>query len=61
MLFAKIMIWWIVLSCTLGPLMTWLFFYGRRTRPSQMKPMAPRMIAYRPRPQLIYYGPRAAH
>ena len=61
MLFAKIMIWWVVLSCTLGPLTTWLFFYGRRTRRSQMKPMAPRTIGYRPRLQLIYYGPGAAH
>jgi hypothetical protein len=61
MLFAKIMIWWLVLSCTLGPLTTWLFFYGKRTRSSEMKPMAPRTIGYRPRPQLIYCGGPAAH
>jgi hypothetical protein len=61
MLFAKIMILWVVLSCTLGPLTTWLFFYGKRTRPSQLKATGPRTIAYRPRPQLTYYGGRAAH
>jgi hypothetical protein len=22
--------WWVLLSCTLGPCLTWLFFYGER-------------------------------
>jgi len=57
MLFAKIVICWVVLSCTLGPLATWLFFYGKRTRARQ----GPRAVAYRPRPQLTYHRRRAAH
>jgi hypothetical protein len=28
----KIMGWWVFLSCTLGPCLTWLFFYGERQR-----------------------------
>ena len=24
--------WWVLLSCTLGPCLTWLFFYGERQR-----------------------------
>ena len=30
MLLLEILGGWIVLSCTLGPLLTWLFFYGER-------------------------------
>ena len=26
----KIIGWWVLLSCTLGPCLTWLFFYGER-------------------------------
>jgi hypothetical protein len=22
--------WWVLFSCTLGPCLTWLFFYGER-------------------------------
>ena len=61
MLFAKIMIGWVVLSCTFGPLMTWLFFYGKRSQTSQSRLASSRAIAYRPRPQLAYYGHRPAH
>jgi len=32
MLALKIMGWWVLLSCTLGPCLTWLFFYGKRQR-----------------------------
>jgi hypothetical protein len=28
----KILGWWVVLSCTLGPCLTWLFFYSKRQR-----------------------------
>jgi hypothetical protein len=28
----KIIGWWVLLSCTLGPCLTWLFFYGERQR-----------------------------
>jgi hypothetical protein len=59
MLLAKIVVWWVVLSCTLGPLTTWLFFYGKRTRVRQTRP-GPRAITYRPRPQLTYHARRAA-
>lgn len=24
--------WWMLLSCTLGPLATWMLFYGKRRR-----------------------------
>lgn len=61
MLFAKIVIWWVVLSCTLGPLMTWLFFYGKRNRARQMRHVTPRAIAHRPWWQLTHRWHRAAH
>ena len=32
MLAFKIIGWWLLLSCTLGPCLTWLFFYGKRRR-----------------------------
>jgi hypothetical protein len=60
MLFAKIVIWWIVLSCTLGPLSSWLFFYGKREA-RQGRQVGPRAISYRPRLQLTYYGRGHAH
>jgi hypothetical protein len=61
MLFAKIAVWWVLLSCTLGPLLTWLFFYGAREQEArQRKRTAQRAITYRPLPQLSYYGSRAA-
>jgi hypothetical protein len=28
----KIIGWWVLLSFTLGPCLTWLFFYGERQR-----------------------------
>src|SRR6516162_4661471 len=28
----KIIGWWMLLSCTLGPCLTWRFFYGERQR-----------------------------
>jgi hypothetical protein len=28
----KIIGWWVLLSWTLGPCLTWLFFYGERQR-----------------------------
>ena len=32
MLAIKIIGWWVLLSFTLGPSLTWLFFYGQRQR-----------------------------
>ena len=70
MLFAKIVVWWVVLSCTLGPLMTWLFFYGAREDDARERALqenarrrrrAPRAITYRPVPQLTYHRRRAVH
>ena len=31
----EIVVVWVVLSCTLGPVLTWLFFYGERRARSQ--------------------------
>jgi hypothetical protein len=28
--FLNILLWWIILSCTVGPLLTWLLFYSKR-------------------------------
>jgi hypothetical protein len=60
MLFAKIVVWWVILSCTLGPLFTWLFFYGDREQEArQRKRLANGAMTYRQPPQLNYYGSRA--
>jgi hypothetical protein len=37
MLTLKIIGWWVLLSCTLGPCLTWLFFYGERQREQAKK------------------------
>jgi hypothetical protein len=31
----EIVVVWVVLSCTLGPALTWLFFYGERQARTQ--------------------------
>lgn len=60
MLFAKIVVCWVLLSCTLGPLFTWLFFYGDREHEAQRKRIATRAIT-QSLPQIGYYGSGAAH
>jgi hypothetical protein len=50
-----IIVGWIILSCTLGPLLTWAFFYSkrrarvakeldRRTVPKRAAPVAPGLL-----------------
>lgn len=61
MLFAKIVVCWVLLSCTLGPLFTWLFFFGDREQEARRKRIATRAITHQPLPQIGYYGNGAAH
>ena len=71
MLFVKIVVWWVVLSCTLDPVLTWLFFYGvreddalerKRDREArERRQLPPRRVTYRPVPQLTYHRRRATH
>ena len=68
MLFAKIVVWWVVLSCVFGPLITMLFcgvenaFKRTRDREADLrKGGAPRAIPYRPLLRLTYDRDRIAH
>lgn len=59
MLFAKIVVCWVLLSCTLGPLFTWLFFYGDRE--AQRNRFATGAMTHHSLPMIGDYGSGAAH